>query len=122
MRNNKPIVYKENIFIKIRNFIKRLFGKKEIPIEEKSDESENFDNIANNNFLENIQIKEDTEETRIKKLQQQYDNGEIDEDDLPEEDINKLIEMYERETEKINADTLIRKKHIQEMLKELKSS
>ena len=56
----------------------------------------------------------------IKSLQIQYDNGEIDEDDLSEDDVNKIIKLYEEETEQLNQDTLQRKIHIQNMLKELK--
>ena len=119
MKNNKLIIYKENIFAKIHKFISRIFGKSEISIEKEKDILQNAD-ATNNDFLKNIQIKEDSEEIRIKKLQQQYDNGEIDEDDLSEEDVNKIIKLYEEETEKLNQDTLRRKIHIQNMLKELK--
>ena len=59
---------------------------------------------------------------RLKILQIQYDNGEIDEDDISDEDMDKLIEMYEKETEELNIDTERRKKHITQMLKELKYS
>ena len=31
-----------------------------------------------------------------------YDNGEIDEEDISDEDMDKLIEMYEKETEELN--------------------
>ena len=52
----------------------------------------------------------------------QYDNGEIDEEDISDEDMNKLIEMYERETEELNDETEKIKIHISQMLKELKHS
>ena len=52
----------------------------------------------------------------------QYDNGEIDEEDISDEDIDKIIKMYENETEELNADTERRKIHIAQMLKELKKS
>ena len=44
---------------------------------------------------------------------------EVDED-ISDEDIDKLIKMYEKETEELNADTEKRKIHIAQMLKELK--
>ena len=50
----------------------------------------------------------------------QYDNGEIDEEDISEEDIDKLCEMYEKETEELNNETQKIKIHIAQMLKELK--
>ena len=74
------------------------------------------------NFVENIVIKQDEAERRLKNLQLQYDNGEIDEEDISDEDMNKLIEMYERETEELNDETEKIKIHISQMLKELKQS
>lgn len=120
MKNNKLIVYKENILVKIHNFIKRLMGKNKVSSDKEFNENKSISNIPSNVFLENIQIKDNSEKKRIKKLQLQYDNGEIDEDDLSEEDVNKIIKLYEEETEQLNQDTLRRKIHIQNMLKELK--
>lgn len=122
MKNNKLISYKENIFTKISNFFKKLFFKqKNIILQENSQK-----NIQNKQpkeyFIENITIKENVEEKRLKSLQLQYDNGEIDEEDILEEDMDKLIEMYEKETEELNADTERRKNHIAQILKELKFS
>lgn len=121
MKNNKLISYKESIFTKILNFFKKLFFKeKNIILQENSQK-----NIQNKQpkeyFIENITIKENVEEKRLKSLQLQYDNGEIDEEDILEEDMDKLIEMYEKETEELNADTERRKNHIAQILKELKS-
>lgn len=122
MKSNKLISYKENIFTKISKFFKKLFFKeKNIILQENSQK-----NIQNKQpkeyFIENITIKENGEEKRLKSLQLQYDNGEIDEEDILEEDMDKLIEMYEKETEELNADTERRKNHIAQILKELKSS
>lgn len=122
MKSNNLISYKENIFTKISNFFKQLFFRKKKDTLKNNNEIPIYNNQCKDNFIENIIIKENEEEKRLKSLQLQYDNGEIDEDDISEEDMDKLIEMYEKETEKLNADTEIRKKHIAQMLKELKSS
>ena len=122
MKNNKLIKYKENVFTRIFNFFKKIFSKKELSVN-KEDVDETIKEEKNkSNFLEDIQIKEDKEEIRLKKLQLLYDNGEIDEDDLSESDIEKLVALYEKETEDLNADTERRKNHIAQMLKELKNS
>lgn len=122
MKSNKLITYKENIFTKISNFLKKLFFKeKNISIQE-SNQKEIQNKQSKEIFINNIKIKENEEEKRLKKLQLQYDNGEIDEEDISEEDMDKLIEMYEKETEELNADTERRKNHIIQMLKELKNS
>lgn len=120
MKKNKLIPYKENIFNKISNFFKKLFFR------EKKSNSESVENliIYNNNYKEdfigNIKIKENEEEKRLKNLQLQYDNGEINEDDIVDEDKDKLIEMYKKETEVLNSETQNIKIHISRMLKELK--
>lgn len=123
MKNNKLITYKENIFTKISNFFKKLFFRKnEVPTESIDEAPIYNNNQYKESFIENIQIKENEEAKRLKILQLQYDNGEIDEEEISEEDMDKLIEMYEKETEELNADTERRKKHIAQMLKELKCS
>lgn len=121
MKNNKLITYKENIFTRIANFFKKLFFRKKKDTIESIDETPIYNN-PKENFIENIAIKEDEEEKRLKTLQLQYDNGEIDEEEISEEDMDKLIEMYEKETEQLNLDTERRKNHIAQMLKELKCS
>ena len=122
MKNNKLIAYKENIFTKISNFFKKIFFRKRETFTESVDESPICNNQYKENFIDNILIKEDEEEKRLKILQLQYDKGEIDEEDISDEDMDKLIEMYEKETEELNADTERRKNHIAQMLKELKST
>ena len=121
MNNNKLIEYKENVFTKISIFFKKLFFRKKETHAEFIDEAPIYNN-PKENFIENIAIKENEEEKRLKILQLQYDNGEIDEDDISEEDIDKLIALYKKETEELNKDTLKRKIRIEKMLKEMKKS
>lgn len=122
MKNNKLITYKQSIFTKISNFFKKLFFRKKETPTESIDELLIYNKQYKETFFENIQIKEDEEEKRLRILQLQYDNGEIDEEDISDEDMDKIIEMYEKETEELNADTERRKYHIAQMLKELKQT
>ena len=122
MMNNELIPYKENILTKISNFFRKLLFRKKEGIAESVDEKSLYDSQQKENFIDNILIKEDQEEKRLKILQLQYDNGEIDEDDISDEDKDKLIEMYEKETEELNRETENIKIHISQMLKELKHS
>lgn len=122
MKNNKLIKYKENIFIKIFKFFRQIFSRKNILAIENITEKSIVNSKNYVNFFENIQIKEDEEEKRLKILQLQYDNGEIDEEDISDEDMDKLIEMYETETEELNNETEKIKVHIAHMLKELKTT
>ena len=122
MMNNKLITYKENIFAKISNFFKKLFFRKKQNNEKTIDGKSIYNIQQKENFVVNIVIKENEEEKRLKILQLQYDNGEIDEEDISDEDMDKIIEMYEKETEKLNNETEKIKIHISQMLKELKQS
>ena len=121
MKNNNLIVYKESIFNKISRFFKKIFN-----IDRENENKITFKNInyslQKDNFISNIAVKENEEENRLKELQEKYEKGEIDEYDISDEDMEKLIEMYKNETEKINLDTERRKKHISKMLNELKAS
>lgn len=120
MRNNKLILYKEDFFTRISNFFKKIFFKKQKSLAENIEEKDTYNNKSKEVFLKNIQIEQNEEEKRLKKLQLQYDNGEIDEDDISDDDADKLIELYKKETFELNADTERRKNHIAKMLKELK--
>lgn len=122
MMNNKLIPYKESIFTKISNFFKKLFFIKKKETNKSIDKLHIYNNKCKEDFMANILIKEDEEEKRLKKLQLQYDNGEIDEEDISDVDMDKLIEMYEKETEELNRETENIKIHISQMLKELKKS
>lgn len=144
MKEDKLIPYKENIFTKISQFFKKLFFRKKKENLNNIDEKLITDKNQNENFAENTVIKENEEirrlkelrlqaeqrlkqlqiqeEIRLKNLKLQYDNGEIDEEDISSEDMDKLTKMYENETEMLNVDTERRKNHISQMLKELKYS
>ena len=119
MTKNELIPYKENIFTKISNFFKKLFFRKK---ENKGSEKNIYKKQLKEDFIENIAIKENAEEKRLKELKHQYDNGEINEEDILEKDLDKLIEMYQKETLELKNDTERRKKHIVQMLKELKQT
>jgi len=64
--------------------------------------------------------KKSEEDKRLEILKMQYETEEIGENDISDEDMNKLIEIYEKETEELNNDTERRKRHIVKILKELK--
>ena len=121
MKQNNLILYKESILKKILNSFKNVFY-----IAKKDENKTTFNNVNNSlekdEFIKNIAIKENEEEKRLKKLQLKYENGEISEDEISDEDIDKIIEMYKKETEEINMDTKRRKNHISKMLNELKNN
>ena len=91
MTKNELIPYKENIFTKISNFFKKLFFRKKEVRESESNENNIYKKQLKEDFIESIAIKENEEEKRLKELKHQYDNGEINEEDILEKDIDKLI-------------------------------
>ena len=122
MKNNNLIAYKENLFTKIANFFKNIFFRTSRVESEDVNISPSYNSNEKGSFIENIAVREDEEENRLKALKLQYDNDELDEKDVSDEDTEKLIEMYEKETEQLNAETLRIKQHIAQMLKELKQA
>ena len=108
MKNNKLIIYEKSIFRKISEFFKNIFSKKKTL----QNEDVIINNDKNNSFIQNVRIRENKENLRLIQLKQQYEQGEIDEEDLSEEEIDKLCDLYKKETEKLNIDTEKRKNHI----------
>lgn len=85
----------ENIFKKIRNFFRSLFHKNE----------------EDTNANESIDIKQETttsiidefkDKQTIVKLQQDYENGKIAEEDMDENDKQKLLELYKEQIKTLN--------------------
>lgn len=115
---NKLIPYKEGIISRICNWIKSRF----LIRKDEKEKKENNNLVANNtNIMDRFVIPEDREKTRLLKLRWQWENNEIDAEDLSDEDVNKIVELYNKETERINRETSVIKENISKMLKELKN-
>ena len=92
------------------SFFKKLFGKKQVEInEEPVVESEE----AVNDFKESIKMTED-EETQLLELQKRYRRGEIAENDLTEEQIDALCDLYDKQIEEIKESIRIKEEKIAE--------
>ncbi len=107
---NKGLIrYNETVFEKVKKFLNKFFKKNE------SKEILNK-NKDKNNFIENIVISKNEEEKRLKELKKLYDNMELNEKNISNEDLDKLIEMYNNEIEELRTDTKIRKTKIEKMI------
>ncbi len=73
-------------------------------------------------FLQSIRVEPDKERLRLLELKRKYDNEEISELDISEEDIIKIADLYEEEINSIEAEKNRAKSRIKRMLKELKYS
>ena len=111
------------IFYKIKKFFRNLFHK---DTESQSNvvEEHIINNIENENkrsaFIESIKNIEN-EETKLLKLQKQYRSGEIKEEDLTEEQVNSLFNLYDKQIASLRKSNEMRKQKILEYRKKLQT-
>lgn len=108
--SNDLIKYKETIFSKIKSFIKNITSK-----EKDKKETENI--AYKKDFSEHIVVPENKEEARLRRLKISYDNREISEEKISDEDIDKLLEMYDKEIEALKKDTENIRRNIEGIIK-----
>ena len=93
--SKEMVEYKENFISKIKKFFKNLFSGKE-DIRESTVKKQLY-NVEKNNFRENIEVKQDEEELKIIKLQEEYKSGIIREENMTDEEHDKLIDFYKKQ-------------------------
>lgn len=102
----------KSIFGKIKNFFKKLFNKKENVVNETVEES-SASVKENNEFKEYIKMTED-EETKLLELQARYRRGEIGQNDLTEDQIDALCDLYDKQIEELKKSIKIKEEKINE--------
>lgn len=118
-------VNENNIFYKIKKFFRNLFHKNKsvenaIAIENDINASSIDKENNKNSFMESIKNIEN-EETKLLKLQKQYRNGEVKEEDLTEEQINSLSALYDKQIANLKKSNEIRKQKLLEYRKKLQT-
>jgi len=110
-------VNENSIFYKIKKFFRNLFYRPKIDINESINDIEtatiNNQESNKNAFMKEIRNIED-EETLILKLQKQYRSGEIKEEELTEEQVKSLCELYDKQIENLRKSNEIRKQKLLE--------
>ena len=101
MRENtqeKELIEKneENIFGKIKNFFKNLFGKKEVDVNNISNEELEMEMEKSEDFRNSIRNIE-VDENNIFELQRRYHSGEISVEELTDEQIDVLCDLYDEQ-------------------------
>lgn len=108
-------VNENSIFYKIKAFFKKLFRRKEEYAIQREEQVEIDNNDTNQNlkgsFRESIRNIEN-EETKLLELQKNFDNGEIDEEDLSQEQIDKLESLYNKQIAELEKSNESRKAKI----------
>lgn len=115
-------VNKKSIFYKIKMFFTNLFKKKE-----KDSNIENrIINVVSNdrkkdNFINSVKKVED-EETKLLKLQKQYRNGEIKEEDMTSKQVRSLCDLYDKQIAELEKSNAMRKQKLLEYRKNMKTA
>lgn len=89
---NELTIVRLSIIDRIKNFFKKLFSKKE-----KVENVEVQENKKENTFINNVKIQADDEEKRLLKLQALIADDIVTEEELPEEDVKALHQLYDRQ-------------------------
>ena len=75
-------------------------------------------NIKNKiHFSKDITVIQNEEEKRLRALKKLYDNREIEEEEISDEDIDKLSELYDKEIGELREDTERRKRNIEHIIR-----
>ena len=98
----------EVIVWKIKNFFRNLFCKKNNDTVEKNINTQKTIENNKNSFRESLKNIEN-EEIELLKLQKRYRNGEIKEEDLTNEQINLLSELYDKQIANLKKSNEARK-------------
>ena len=116
-------VNKNSIFYKIKKFFRSLFSRTNSNVESINvTETTIIKNQESNksSFIEEIRNIEN-EETKLLKLQKQYRNGEIKEEELTEEQVNSLCALYDKQIANLRKSNQIRKQKLLEYRRKLQT-
>ena len=121
MNNNLPIKKEDgNIFAKIKTFFKTLFKlNNNVPNYNYAVEQGDFMSIKANDFASSLRIEENNEEKDLLKLQEKFEQGIIQEEDLSHEQVDKLEQLYNKQIEELNEKFLDYKDKIISIKKKL---
>lgn len=119
MKDNKElIVKKESIFSKIRNYVIGLLKTKDKFNEiEKNEEKREAIFKENSDFKKSIRFSEDS----ILRVIRKFENGEMTEDEMTEDEKKTLYELYDNEIREISKRTALKTKRLQELRKNSKN-
>ncbi len=122
MSNHSLMPVNENIFTKIKNYLKKLFKQqiiKDCKIENTDNILENQEKIKDSIFVQSIKIEE-TEEQKLLQLQKLIREKKITENDLSEEEKNKLRKLYNSQIEDLRKSILQKRNKIMKIKYEQK--
>lgn len=108
-------VNENGIFYRIKRFFINLFHREKYNVNTSTSEENKHNEINNHRsaFIESIKNIED-EETKLLKLQKRYRSGEIKEEELTQEQVKALSNLYDKQIESLRKSNEIRKQKLLE--------
>ena len=106
MDNKSLIVPKKGFFYKIKMFFKNGFNSEKIQehetyIDYKNDVSQQ---IKKSSFSDEIKIQKDVEREQLLKMQKDYEDGLIKEEDMTPEQVSKIEKLYIEQISKLREE------------------
>ena len=100
----------KGLFSNIKNFFRNLFSKKQV---QEIGKENAIINEQTSSFKESVKTIEN-EETQLLDLQERYRRGEITENDLTDEQIEALCDLYDRQIEELKRTIKIKEEKIEQ--------
>jgi len=110
------VMNEKSIFYRIKSFFIKLFTGKNT-----SENEPQIENIKTNEIQSNIKQKDnfigiirniENNETKLLKLQKQYEDGFVEGKDLPKDQIKALINLYKKQISELNKSNEKRKEKL----------
>lgn len=115
-----------SIFYRIKRFFRNLFnGKNEIIQPQVSNINNEVQDNEKETFVESLKnsLKNiEDEETKLLKLQKQYDSGNIKVDDLSDSQMKDLIKLYKKQISELSKSNETRKQKLLQYRKRLQAT
>lgn len=115
-KNNLPAVKKENWFIKVIDFFKKIFANNKNQ-EEKQVQNYNVNKFNNKetkaDFAKSLKLHNNTDNS-IQQLQIQWENGNITEEELTQDERDKINALYDKQIEDLKTAINMKKRELQD--------
>ncbi len=111
-------INENSIFYRIKQFFNNIFHNNTTTAKTKN--SIVTDDNKRNKFMEEIK-KIGDEETLLLKLQKKFRSGEIEEEELTEEQVNSLCALYDKQISNLTKSNEIRKQKLLEYKRKLQT-
>lgn len=116
----KSLISQKNIgiFVRIVNFFKNMLKKEEkVEVQVQAETNKDYAD-KKEKFMEFVQHTEN-EETKLLELQRKYINGNIQENELTDEQVEELAKLFDKQIEELKKSNEIRKQKLMKYRKNI---